>query len=230
MLSFRELALLNALQRRSRSRAKFLLFGLLAASHCWAFQAGLRTLTTAREAHSLSLTESARAYPVHLRGVITYYDQDSDSRRGSMFVHDASGDIYVAVNPVPDFPVRQGMLVDLVGVSGTGDFAPIVENARLKVIGESELPKEAPMIGPPQLRFPSLDGTWAQMEGVVRSVRSYKGISVLELTTADGEVTVLAAGEPVAAYKRLVDAKVRLLGNVARSLIACVNSPAHTSS
>lgn len=35
---------------------------------------GLPTLTTAHEVHSLSSAEAARAYPVRLRGVVTYYD------------------------------------------------------------------------------------------------------------------------------------------------------------
>ena len=34
----------------------------------------LRLLTTAREAHSISVAESRRGYPVHLRAVVTYYD------------------------------------------------------------------------------------------------------------------------------------------------------------
>ena len=34
----------------------------------------LRTLTKANEVHSLSSEEAKRAYPIHLRAVITYYD------------------------------------------------------------------------------------------------------------------------------------------------------------
>jgi hypothetical protein len=109
-----------------RLTANYWLIFVLAALHAYAQSAAqqrrdsLPILTTARAVHTLSSSESTRRYPVHLHGVITYYDQDIDSRRGSMFMHDDSGDIYVAVYPAPSIPVHQGMLVDLIGVSSPG--------------------------------------------------------------------------------------------------------------
>ncbi len=41
---------------------------------------GLRTATTAREAHGLTIEETRRGYPVHLRAVVLYYDPFIDAR------------------------------------------------------------------------------------------------------------------------------------------------------
>lgn len=40
----------------------------------------LPTLTQALDAHSLTSEQAARSYPVHLRGVVTYYDPYIDPR------------------------------------------------------------------------------------------------------------------------------------------------------
>ena len=50
----------------------------------------LPTLTTARQAHSLSSDEAKRAYPIHLRGVVTYFDVDTGTGSGAIYIHDSS--------------------------------------------------------------------------------------------------------------------------------------------
>jgi hypothetical protein len=94
----------------------------------------LRTLTTAREAHSLTREDAAHAYPVHLRAVVTYYDPYIDSRHAALFVQDASGAIFIAANSVRT-PGRPGDLVEVTGVSAFGDLAPIVDRSLVHVIG-----------------------------------------------------------------------------------------------
>lgn len=46
----------------------------------------LPTLTTARQAHSLSNEEALRAFPVHLRGVVTYFDPDFGTGEAAIFI------------------------------------------------------------------------------------------------------------------------------------------------
>lgn len=55
---------------------------------------------------------------------------------------------------------------------------------------------------------------WVEMEGVVQSVRRWGNGFVLVLGTAEGNINVLAAGGPGLRYENLVDAKVKLRGNV----------------
>ena len=56
-----------------------------------------RTITTIREAHELPASDADKAYPVHFHGIVTYYDPYSDVRHAAMFLHDATGGIYVMV-------------------------------------------------------------------------------------------------------------------------------------
>jgi signal transduction histidine kinase/CheY-like chemotaxis protein len=146
--------------------------------------------------------------------VATFYDQDGHSQHGVLFLHDSSGDIYAAVFPAPDFPVHEGMLLDVTGVSGAGDFAPIVEKAQIRIIGEAELPADAPLLGLTRLMTGSEDGRWVEMEGVVHSVRRWKHNLIMELATAEGNISILAICQPGDNYAGLIDAKVRVRGNI----------------
>ena len=90
----------------------------------------LPTLTTLRQAHSLSSGDARRGYPVHVRAVVTYYDNHLDTRRIAFFLHDPTGSIYAAVLLGTTWPGRQpvpGTLVDVTGVTAPGDYAPIID-------------------------------------------------------------------------------------------------------
>ncbi len=176
---------------------------------------GLRVLTTAREAHSLSFEESQRAYPIHLRAVVTYYDPYIDARHGALFVHDYSGGIFVVVPNVPILPVRPGTVVDITGVSGPGDFAPVVDQGNVSVIGQSKVPAEAPRVSLTHLLTGTEDGQWVEVEGIVRSFRPSGHNVTLQLSMSDGMVSATTVAESGGDYARLVDAKVRLHAIVA---------------
>ncbi len=175
----------------------------------------LRVVTTAREAHSLSFEESQRAYPIHLRAVVTYYDPYIDTRHGALFVRDFSGAIFVAVPSVPLLPIRPGTIVDITGVSGPGDFAAVVDQPKISVIGQSRVPAEAPRVSLTHLLTGAEDGQWVEVEGIVRSVRPSGKNVTLELSMSDGMVSATTVAEPGGDYNRLVDAKVRMHANEA---------------
>src|ERR1019366_596663 len=109
--------------------------------------APLPLLTTARMAHDMTAEEAARGYPVLLRAVATYYDPYIDPRHGALFVLDATGSIFVSVPLQPVLPLHAGSLIEIGGVTGGGDYAPIVEHAQIRVIGESPLPMKVPRAG-----------------------------------------------------------------------------------
>ncbi len=175
----------------------------------------LRTIAMAREAHDLPLEVAARHYPVHLHAVVTYYDPYIDKRHGAIFVHDASGSIFIAVPPLPILPLLAGTVVDVVGVTGVGDYAPVVAEARISVVGQSHVPRTAQPATLTQLHSGAMDGQWVEVEGRVHSVR-YQPMNVnLELATDEGEVTATTVREPLAQYDTLVDSLVRVHANAA---------------
>jgi len=194
---------------RSQRWACFLTMALVAP----AFTAELPTLTTTRAAHHLTIEQSARRYPVHLLATVTYYDPYIDLRRPAFFVSDATGGIFVALSALPAQPLRAGDLVEVTGVSGPGDFAPIVDQASAWVIGKSHLPLTAPQVSLTHLLTGAEDGQWVEVEGMVRSVEEAHQNIILNLALSDGNITATTVREPGVDYNRLVDAKVKLRGN-----------------
>jgi signal transduction histidine kinase/CheY-like chemotaxis protein len=175
----------------------------------------LRTITAAQEAHSLSLNESARAYPVRLRAVVTYYDALIDPRRPSFFVHDETGGIFVALSELPAFPVHAGMLVEVIGVSGAGDFAPIVDRAHIEALGESQLPTHARLVSLANLLSGAEDGQWVEVEGVLRSVHESKWDLILNIAMNDGIISAITPKSSGVHFDEFIDARIRLRGNAA---------------
>ena len=176
----------------------------------------LRTLTTARDAHGLTAEEAARAYPVHLQGVVTYYDPDTDPRVGAFFVCDPTGCICVLVPPRPILPLRAGTLIDMRGVSEPGNYAPIVSGSEVHVLGQSHLPAKPPRRSMAQLSTGADDGQWVEVEGVVHSVAQSDPHHVtISLALKDGMIRGLTLLEAGADYARLVDSTVLVHANAA---------------
>lgn len=173
----------------------------------------LPTLTTTRAAHSLTEKEAARHYPVHLRAVATYYNPCCDPRHGSLFVHDATGSLYIDVPSRPILPIHAGTLLDIQGVTGTGDFAPVAERARIRVIGESQVPAAAPRVSLTRLLTGAEDGQWIEVKGLVHTARVLGPNVTLEVVTDEGSINATTAREKGVDYSRLVDAVVAIQGN-----------------
>jgi PAS domain S-box-containing protein len=209
-------ALLRPARAGWRAAVMLALAGVVArAQPATATPAPLPLLTTARAAHSMTAVEAARAHPVLLRAVATYYDPYIDPRHAALFVLDETGGIMVALPSLPVLPIHAGTLVEVRGVTGARDFAPIVEHATLRVIGESRLPTKVPRASRGQMMTGEADGQWVEVEGVVHSVRETAANVTLELVLTDGVVSATTRKQPGEDYGRLVDAKLRIHANVA---------------
>jgi len=203
-----------------------LLVVLLFDASCWAAQAAgaapakkpapnLPTLTTASQVHSLTSEEAKRAYPVHLKGVVTYFDTDTGSGFGAIFVDDSTGSIFVKTLGGSVKPLPIGSLVDVRGVSDPGGFAPVVDKAEIKVIGHSPLPANPPHVSRTQLFAGQFEGQWVEVEGIVHAASDSGHIVTLELAMTDGILFATSVREEGATYSSLVDAKVRIRGHEA---------------
>jgi diguanylate cyclase (GGDEF)-like protein len=169
-----------------------------------------------RQAHDMSSKQAARAYPIHFRRVVvTYYDPSISSTRAALFIHDATGSIYVelAKGATPDLP--PGTVLDVRGVTGAGEFAPIVANPTIKVIGRAGLPANPRHDSLTRLVTGAEDTQWVEVEGLIHSFVEYGHSVILQLAMPGGTATVVMVKEPGANYSALVDAKVRIRANAA---------------
>lgn len=175
--------------------------------------AKLPILTTARQAHSLTSTEAARAYPVHLRAVVTYYNPNQGMGFAALFVNDETGSIWVNLpaNTIASLPI--GTLVDVTGVSSNGMFAPIIASPHVRIIGRSHLPEKALRVNHSSLFSGLCDGQWVEVEGTVHSYSEAGHTVTLHLEMPDGGINVLMMREEGANYSSLVDARVHIRGN-----------------
>jgi len=177
-------------------------------------QGELPTLTTANQVHSLSSKEAGRRYPVHLHAVVTYFDPILDNIGNvAMFVHDASGCIYVQVPSGLFQSLPAGTLIDLRGFTDPGEFAPIVAQPQIKVIGFAGLPTNPARPSFARLLTGNEDGQWVEVEGVVHSIVNAGGQINLQLAMDDGTIPVLIGEGSFSDFSGLVDAKVRIRGN-----------------
>jgi signal transduction histidine kinase/ActR/RegA family two-component response regulator len=179
-----------------------------------AYESALPLITSARQAHDLPQEEALRRYPVDLRATVTYYDPYIDPRHGALFICDASGGIFVSVPARPILPIRAGMLIEVSGVTGPGDFAPVVENGHVRILGDSTLP-DAPRVNFARLASGAEDTQWVEVEGVVQSAHASGKNVVLDLSMSDGMISATTVEQPGVDYNRLVDARIRLHGAVA---------------
>ena len=172
-------------------------------------------LTTARSVHDLPRQQAARALPVRLRAVVTYYDPYIDARRGALFVHDSSGGVFVSLPAQPILPLKPGSEVELTGITEVGDYAPIVDRVHLQLIGQSSLPQSARSATLTQLVSGSEDCAWVQVEGRVHQVQLTPNNVTLDIATFQGPLAAISLRQPGVDYNSLVDATILIRGNAA---------------
>src|SRR2546423_4834166 len=95
-------------------------------------QGPLTELRTAAAVRSLTVEQAQRQLPVHLRGVVTFFNENLYSR----FIQDESAGIYLqySTNTPALIP---GEIVEVDGTSSPGEYAPIVVPERVRPIGEA---------------------------------------------------------------------------------------------
>jgi diguanylate cyclase (GGDEF)-like protein len=172
-------------------------------------------LTTAREAHNLSVEQASRGFPVHLRGVITYFDPDYAGGLPAIFIHDATGGVFLRATGRQAAGLFVGAHVDVRGISAPGGFGPIVLNPQITILGRSPLPPDPPRVSLALLKTGAYDAQWVEVEGSVHRVIEYAHSVTLSLELLDGPIAVTMIREPGETYSRLVDAQVRVRANAA---------------
>jgi signal transduction histidine kinase len=128
-----------------------------------------KPLTRAAEIRALPSEVAARARPVELHGVVTF---SYPLTNAGFVVQDETAGIYVSRSPADksaDSPVLSpGDLVDIHGVTGPGEFAPIVSYRSVRVVGRAPLPEP---VSVPVADL--LSGRWDCQRVALRGVPQY---------------------------------------------------------
>ena len=168
----------------------------------------LPLLTRIEDVRSLPAGEAARRYPVHVRGVVTYYD----AAWKLLFIQNGSNGIFVHAS---DLPTRfeQGDLVDIKGWSGPGEFAPQIDKPTVEVLGRAELP-DNPVLSLDRMFTGRDDSRWAEVEGVVQRVEVDEyGHANLKVASGFRHFSVQLPGFLDHAFPvDLIDTRVRIRG------------------
>ena len=172
----------------------------------WAAHADAqRTLTHAAEVRRLTPQEAVKGIPVHLRAVVTYYDPAMND----IFVQDETAGIYVAGDQPLD--LQQGQQVEVIGVSGPGEFAPVVRYPKIRVLGPGKLP-EARKVTFEDIASGIHDSEWVEVSGLVHAAAIEKHRLSLSLGMGASRIRVVVPQFPEAGLDRLVNKDLTLRG------------------
>ena len=169
--------------------------------------ASLPVLTTAKAVHSLTHSQAQLHYPVHLRAVCVVCFADWHG----FWVSDGVSGVYVETkNHVPlTNAIRPGIELDIDGVTGPGEYKPIVDQAILHILGERPLPP-ARDVSLDRLSTGEYDGQWIAFEGTVRSVTPRGAQLSMIVTSGRWQINTVTVPAPPEKYERLVGARVRI--------------------
>ena len=166
-------------------------------------------LLSAEQIRRLTPEQAALHIPVHLRGVVTFHDEQLYSR----FVQDKTAGIYL-MEMATNMPVFQtGDLVEIDGYTGAGEYAPIVIPRSVNVIGPAQMPIAKP-VSAEELVSGRDDSQFVEVTGTVRSVRFEEETQfyIIDLVMGAERFTALAAKLPVTNTIELVESVVRVRG------------------
>jgi signal transduction histidine kinase len=141
-------------------------------------------LDRAAQIRELSPTEAARGLPVKLRGVVTHYDPTQPD----LFVQEATGGVYVACQK--PLTVQQGQTIEVTGVSGAGDFAPVIEKPQIRILGPGVMPRPE-TVSLEDVASGAYDSAWVEVRGTVLSVVIENHRANLEIEAAAGRTKVV---------------------------------------
>jgi signal transduction histidine kinase len=173
-------------------------------------RAATEELRTVAAIRGLSVEQSRQNLPVHLRGVVTFFDESLFSR----FIQDETAGIYLQFPANVGPPqLAAGQVVEVTGTASPGEYAPVVVVSNVSVVGEMPLPTTKPVTYE-QLASGTEDSQFVEIAGIVRSVRPLENSQYhqIEITTGGGRLLIFARELPVQRAEELLDSTVRVRG------------------
>lgn len=121
-------------------------------------------LTSAAAVRRLQPEEAGRGHPVRLVGHIAIVSR----LRDALVLLDETEGIYVELPQPAAGNLKPGDRLEVAGVTGPGDFAPMVRASRILRLGPGTLPPpQRVTIG--ELGAGGFDAAWVELEGIVRA-------------------------------------------------------------
>jgi signal transduction histidine kinase len=167
----------------------------------------LTCLTNAQQVRELDPETAGKNLPIRMSGVVTYYD----ASLFNLFFQDATAGIFVLVAPDISTTITAGQEIEVVGVSGKGDYAPIVRASAIHVLGKSQLPVPR-KISIDQLFTGLEDSQWIEVSGVVRSTTILDGRRYLNLAMNGQRVRTYVKDLNEPDIMKLINTTIRLRG------------------
>ncbi|MEO6236271.1 MAG: histidine kinase [Vicinamibacterales bacterium] len=179
----------------------------------------LPMLSTVAAIRALSQDEAARGYPVEVRATVTHVDE---SAHVSLIIHDGVlGQFVFPPDNLAAVPLwrelRRGDVVEIEGRTARGGFAPNIRPTAVRRIGHAPMPRAR------QIPFAAMltgrhDCDYVEIEGVIQRtwLPSDPKLRTLfaDVAYEDGVVRATFWDFTDADLARLVDARVRLRGNI----------------
>ncbi len=170
------------------------------------------TITSIADIRKLRNAQADQGFPVDIVATITFKQDFADG----FFVQDGDSGMYVDYGGRPISHLRGRQRVRVVGLTRSGGFAPIIAQAQVTVLGETDWPKPLPLdteLAPTGV----YDCTWMELTGRIRRIRpEFHNDLVFDVASELGLTTVRVARiSDRAALAGLVDARVRIRGVLA---------------
>lgn len=187
---------------------RFVALGLVLVPGILEAQSPVRELHTAAEVRGLTVQQAQERLPVRLQGTVTFFDEALFSR----FIQDSTAGIYLRESTnIPS--LHPGQVVEVVGTTSAGEYAPIIVPHSVTVVGQAELPA-AKRVRYDELARGTEDSQFVEIAGIVRSVHldDSSGFHLIEIATGGGRLSVYARELPVKETGELLDSTVRVRG------------------
>lgn len=144
------------------------------------------TIRVAAHVLDLPMDEAAKGLPVTLSGVVTW----SDVNGPFFFLQDSTGGVLVMKGSSSVADNHPGLSLEVTGVTGTGDYVPVVIASKCKVLGDIAMPVAEP-VTLERAYTGTVEGTWVEMSGYLRQVRTQGDMNLLQMVTASGGFSVV---------------------------------------
>jgi PAS domain S-box-containing protein len=186
----------------------FIIFG--GSTGAWGQNHPTNELDTADQIRQLTPEQAAFHYPVRLRGIVTFCDQNNFY----YFIQDQSAGIYFRLDPsLGSPPLASGQLIEIQGEADPGEFAPVVMAHKIEILGRGTIPEANP-VSFQQIASGQEDSQFVEIHGTVRAAwfDDTSGLFLVDIATGGGRLTACARKLPVSQSGELVDSTVTVRG------------------